>query len=543
MNKKWVTIGVLGVAILGGGYWTYKNFTAKPAVATNTTAQAKMGDVSKIITATGTVNFPHAIPLTFEQAGKIVVLNVQAGDLVKAGQVLAKTEDTKLGTAVLQAQASVGSAQSKLQTIKDGFNDQTRSQAQAGLIKAQQGVVTAQQAVVTGQQDLTTAQQNAESSYLNNQVTLANQAVKQASDDLAKAQQSGNSSSIQPAQSTLNKALADLTTAQNALNGGAAQSVASVQAQILSAQAQIRTAQADVISAQYQVAEEAKGPNAGDLQSAQSGIELAQAELVGAQTDLENSSIIAPMDALVVSSPLQLDQQSDAKSIITITPTGNTLQVDASIDQADIAQVKVGQIVDVTLDAYPEVHNSGVVSVVAVQGTIVSNVTTFVVTVAVDKASELLRAGMNANINIVVAEAKNVLTVPSEAIKTNEDKKSVLIPMTASASGAGQGDPAARPSSTDKNTTKTGSARTSSNAQSVVVEIGLDDGTNVEIKSGIKDGQAVITGTTTATTVKATSGFSLGGGNRASGGNAGGSAGGAGGGSSAGGSAGGPPSQ
>ena len=153
--------------------------------------------------------------------------------------------------------------------------------------------------------------------------------------------------------------------------------------------------------------QQAQGPKSADLQSAQSGIDIAQVQLTSAQADVSlDASIIAPMDAVVVSAPLQLYQQSDAKSIITITPAGNNLQVDASIDQADIAQVKVGQIVDVTLDAYPDDHNSGTVSVVAVQGTIVSNVTTFVVTVTVDKASDLLRAGMNANINIVVAEAK-----------------------------------------------------------------------------------------------------------------------------------------
>ena len=186
----------------------------------------------------------------------------------------------------------------------------------------------------------------------------------------------------------------------------------------------------------------------------------------------------------------------------------------------DIAQVKVGQIVDVTLDAYPDVHNSGAVSVMAVQGTIVSNVTTFVVTVAVDKASDLLRAGMNANIKIVVAEAKNVLIVPSEAIKTRGDKKSVLTPTTSSS--VGQANPAAQAGTTPKSTTNTGSTRTSLNGQSVPVEIGLDDGTNVEIKSGIKEGQEVITGTSSSTAAKAaTAGFSFGGGGNRTGGNGG----------------------
>lgn len=533
MNKKWVTIGVIGVLVLGGGYWTYKQFTAKPAVAANTTAEAKMGDVSKIITATGTVNFPHAIPLTFQQAGKIVELNVKVGDSVKAGQVLAKTDDRKLSTAVLKAQGDVKSAQANLQKFKDGFNAQTKAKAQVELANAKLSVATTQQS-------LTTAQQNADPSYLSNQVTSADQAVKQASDDLAKAK---DVQSITLAQSSLKEASANLKAAKDAQEGGAARA-------LTSAQLQNSSAQASLTSAQYQVEQQAQGPKSGDLQSYQASIEIAQVQLTSAQTDLLNSSIIAPIDAVVVSTPLQLYQQSDAKSIITITPAGNNIQVDASIDQADIAQVKVGQMVDVTLDAYPDVHNSGTVSLVALQGTIVSNVTTFAVTATVDQASDLLRAGMNANINIVVAEAKNVITVPSEAIKTMGNKKSVLIPMTSSASSAGQADPAAQSSATPKRTTNTGRTKTSFNGQSVPVEIGLDDGTNVEIKSGIKVGQEVITGTSSSTTAKPTSGFNLGGGgNRSGGSNAGGADGAAGsaGGSNAGGAggaaAGGPPPQ
>ena len=489
MNKKWVTIGVLGVLVLGGGYWGYKHFTAKPAVAANITAKAKMGNVSKVITATGTVSFPHAIPLTFQQSGKIVQLNVKVGDLVKAGQVLAKTDDTKLSTAVLQAQASLMSAQANLQTLQDGFNAQTYAQAQATLVKSQQS--------------LTIAQQNADPSYLANQVLLADQAVKEASDALAKAIQSGNTS----AQSSLDQALKNQKIAENAQNGGAAQSLAS--------------AQADLAAAQYQVEQQAQGPKSGDLQSKRASIQIAQAQLASAQTDLQNSSIIAPMDAVVVSAPLQLYQQSDAKSIITITPAGNNLQVDAAIDQADIAQVKVGQVVDVTLDAYPDVHNSGTVSLVALQGTIVSNVTTFAVTVSVDKASESLRAGMNANVNIVVAEAKNVLTVPSEAITKRGTRTFVSVPVTSSSS-AGQVDQAGQANAKSKNTENTGSTNTGSanagarnamaNVRFLPVEIGLDDGTNVEIKSGLEEGQEVIIGTRSSTTAKATSGFSFGGG-------------------------------
>lgn len=512
MNKKWVTIGVLGVLVLGGGYWAYNHFKAKPVLASNITAKAKMGDVNKVITATGTVNYPHAITLTFpttgnsSQAGKIVELNVKEGDTVKAGQVLAKIDDTKLKTSVLQAQANVTSAESKLQNLEDSFNDQTRAQAQAALAKAQQ--------------NLTSAQQNADPSYLANQVSLAEQNVKQASDNLAKAQQSGNTSSIQSSQNSLNQAINDLTAAKNLQNGGAAKALIS--------------AQADVTSAQYQVDQQAQGPKAADIQSAQAGIQIAQAQLASAQADLNDAAIVAPVDAVVVSCPLELGQDSDAQSIITLTPQGDKLEVDASIDQSDITQVKVGQKVDITLDAYPNDHISGTVNAVALQGTTTQNVTTYTVTAMVDQASDLLRAGMNANINIIVAEAKGVLTVPSEAVKTRGNVKGVMVPVTSSTS-AGQANPAGQSDTKPNNAGNAGAGNAGTgntgtrnadagyvgagngvmaNVRFIKAETGLDDGTNVEIKSGLEEGQEVIIGTrssSTTTTTNSTSGFRLGG--------------------------------
>ncbi|EGW40797.1 biotin/lipoyl-binding protein [Desulfosporosinus sp. OT] len=321
MNKKWVTRGVVGFLILlGAGYWGYKHFTTKPAVASFNSSEAKMADVKKVITATGTINYPHAITLTFptsgssSTAGKIVELNVKEGDTVKAGQVLAKIDETKLKTSVLQAQANVTSAESKVQNLEESFNDQTRAQAQATLAKVQQS--------------LTSAMQNADPSYLDNQVTLADQNVKQASDNLAKAQQSGNTSSIQSAQSVLNQAMDSLTSAKNLKNGGASKALVA--------------AQADVTSAQYEVDQQAQGPKAADIQSAQADIQIAQAQLVSAYADLNDAAIVAPVDAIVVSCPLELGQDSDSNSIITITPTVDKLEVAASIDQEDISQCKVG---------------------------------------------------------------------------------------------------------------------------------------------------------------------------------------------------------
>ena len=95
----------------------------------------------------------------------------------------------------------------------------------------------------------------------------------------------------------------------------------------------------------------------------------------------------------------------------------------------------------------------------------------------VDQATDLLRAGMNANVSIVLAEVKNVLTVPSGAIKTIGDKKEVIEPTITIDKSAGQVD------QTTQSGTKTNSSsgQNTANVQYVAVEIGMDDGTNVEI--------------------------------------------------------------
>lgn len=472
MNKKWVSIGVLSVLVLGGGFWGYKKFTAKPAVAANVTAKAQMGDIRKVITATGTVNYPQSIPLQFSNngdvtKGQVVELNFKVGDTVKKGQVLAKIDETNLQADVVQQQANLAAAEAKLQSLYNGYNKQTKAQAQSELAKALAS--------------LTTAQQDADPAYLTNQVTLANEKVNQASDLLAKAQQSGDTSSIQSAQSSLNDALSALTTAKNEQNGGAARA--------------LEAAQADVTAAQYKVDQQENGPTAADIASSQASITQAQAQLDSAVAKLSGATIVAPTDAIVIDSNLQLYQYTTDDSKITITPsgtTGSSLEVDASIDQADIAQVKVGQKVDITLDAYPDDHSTGVVSLVALQGTTTSNVTTFEVTVTVEQASDKLRSGMNANLDIVLEEAKNVLTVPSEAVKTRGNEKGVMVTQAAEKNGSGQ---------------------TGANVQFVPVEFGLDDGTNIEVKSGLTEGQEVITAVGTSSATKAsTGGFGIGGG-------------------------------
>ena len=510
MNKKWVTIGVLAVIAVGGGYGAYRYFKPKPAVAQVTTGQVQRGDVRKVITATGTVNFPKPIQLSFQKGGKLVAQNVAVGNKVKQGQVLAQLDPTNLAIAVQQAQAKLASDQAKLQQTLDNPN--------AAILSS---LSNAQKNFNSAQESLNTAKQNTDPAYLANQVYLAKQNLQAAGDALAKLQQqNADAKSIQAAEQSLEPAKAALQSALDAQNGGA-------QRDLAAAQTAFDLAQANLTAAQAQQARQQHGVPNPDVLSAQATVAADQASLASAQSDLDNATLTAPADGVITTVAVQNYQQVNNNANIMTLAAGqdNILQVDAAIDQADINQVKTGQKVDITLDSLPNTHISGTVSLVALQGTTTQNVTTFNVTCQLDAPSPLLHAGMNANVSIIVQEAKNVLVIPSEALRG----RMVLVP---GAAPAGSESPAG-PGNGGNRGNYQGSAgaqgQRSANggqysggsfnlngvaAHPVPVETGLDDGTNVEIKSGLTEGQEIIVSIRQAATTGSSGGFSLFGGNR-----------------------------
>ncbi len=510
MQKKWVTIGVLTVLVLGGGYGAYKYLLKPKPVATSLiTAEVQRGNVEQDITATGTVNFPNLIPLSFQQGGKLVALNIAAGDQVKKGQVLAQLDTTDLQTAVQNSQANLASAEAKLQQTIDGADSTVLS-----------SLSQAEQEVSTAQQSLTGARQNADPAYLANQVALAKQNVQAQSDAVAQAEQSGDAAKIASAQQALNQAQTALQNAENAQNGGAAQALAA-------AQATYNSAQSDLAAAQAQQTSEKDGTDP-DILAAQAAVTQAQASLSADQTNLANATLTAPDDGVITTVSAQNGEMVGTGSIMTLAAgQPNQLQVDASIDQADIDQVKAGQKADISLDSLPNTIISGTVSQIALQGTTTQNVTTYDVTITLDAPTTILHAGMNANVSIIVAQAQNVLVVPSAAIRGSGANTGVLVPVTAQSSGnasqssSGQGYQGYRGQggggngNANGNTNGNGSGQfagrsgnrnslTGTNTRFVPVQVGLNDGTNAEIISGLTEGQVVVVGIRQATAAGST---------------------------------------
>jgi HlyD family secretion protein len=158
-----------------------------------------------------------------------------------------------------------------------------------------------------------------------------------------------------------------------------------------------------------------------DSASAAATLSSARAQLDRAKINLRYATIVSPIEGIVIGRNVDVGQTVAASfntpTLFTISDDLAKMQVLASIDEADIGQVLVGQTATFTVDAFPARTFKGTVSQIRLQPTTVQNVVTYTVMIDVDNADMALLPGMTANITVEVQKAVNVLTVPAAALK------------------------------------------------------------------------------------------------------------------------------
>jgi HlyD family secretion protein len=147
----------------------------------------------------------------------------------------------------------------------------------------------------------------------------------------------------------------------------------------------------------------------------------ADAALRNAETNLGYTRIVSPVDGTVVSRNVDVGQTVAASfqtpTLFTIAQDLTKMQIDTSVDEADIGKVKVGQEVEFTVDAYPDITFKGKVGQVRIAPITVQNVVTYDVVITVDNPDLKLKPGMTANVSIIVSEKKDILRIPNAALR------------------------------------------------------------------------------------------------------------------------------
>ena len=225
----------------------------------------------------------------------------------------------------------------------------------------------------------------------------------------------------------------------------------------------------------------------------------AQADRVRAAKNLNYAEIYSPIDGIVISRDVEVGQtvvsNMSVANLFTIADLDH-MQVVGNVDEADIGQVKVGQRVVFTVDAYPNDSFEGKVTQVRLSATTESNVVTYEVIVSATNEEHKLIPGMTANLTIYVLEENGVMTVPVAATKFTPrdypDVKGLPQPATSSMKAAD----------------KAGAHVYVVKGDSLYftpVELGAANGINIAVKSGLAPGDEIALSYESAEAMAATS--------------------------------------
>ncbi|MGC9973153.1 MAG: efflux RND transporter periplasmic adaptor subunit [Bryobacteraceae bacterium] len=209
-----------------------------------------------------------------------------------------------------------------------------------------------------------------------------------------------------------------------------------------------------------------------DIARAKAQVAQAQASLDRSDEDLRNSTIVSPMDGIVLSRDVEVGDAvssilvlgSQATKLFTLGDVSD-VYVLGKVDEADIGKVYLSQAARIVVESFKDKKFSGKVTKISPLGVEKDNVTTFEVRVSIHNPGGELKANMSANAEVILEEKKNVLLVPEAAVIYDKQRKASLeVPDATNEKGRRQ----------------------------VAAKLGISNGVKTELVSGLKEGDKVI---------------------------------------------------
>ena len=362
---------VLVAVMVGAGVWGYLYTQSRGSAPKYRTARIERGPLTSAVSATGNLNAVTTVQVGSQVSGQIKELMADFNTPVKKNQIIARIDPEIFQAKVNQAQADVASAHA------------TVANQEAQVQKARADVENARASLAEGKANTAKAQVS----------------VVDAKRDLDRKSALFGRELI--AKSDLDSAQAVYDSAMALLDASRAKEQ-SLSAAIQSASAQLRVTDAMLLSARAQVDQKKAG-------------------LVQAQVDLEHTTIRAPVNGVVVSRAVDVGQtvaaSLQAPVLFTIAEDLTKMQVEVSVDEADIGRIRLEDRVTFTVDSFSGQTFAGVVTQIRKAAQVVQNVVTYTVVVAVDNPRGILLPGMTANAKMIVSEKPSVLKVPNAALR------------------------------------------------------------------------------------------------------------------------------
>ena len=227
-------------------------------------------------------------------------------------------------------------------------------------------------------------------------------------------------------------------------------------------------------------------------------VTTAKSDLQRTQVNLSYSRIYSPIDGIVLSKSVEQGQtvasSFSTPTIFTIANNLLQMQVEADVDEADIGQVKEGQTVTFTVDAYPNDVFSGTVKQIRLEPKVTSNVVTYTVIIDAPNPEEKLMPGMTASVSIII-EKESGVTIPMESLfyTLKSETQQILTKQGMTFNGLFKNDEELTNSLKDI-TKKSIWVKKGNVYEQRMVTTGIDDGAKCIIPNGIEKGEEVVVG-------------------------------------------------
>ncbi len=396
--KRVVSLVVVAM-LVGGAVWGYLYAQSRGNVPKYRLVRVERGPLTAAVSATGNLNAVITVQVGSQVSGQIKELMVDFNSIVKKDQVIARIDPDIFLAKVNQAKADVESARATVLN-QEAQVERARADvenARAALAESKAQTAKAQVAVVDAKRDFDRKTE-----------LFARKLIAR--------------SDLDTSQAAHDSAIAQVEAAK-----AHDQALASA---IQSSTAQLRVAQAMLVSARAQVDQK-------------------NAALKQAQVDLDHTTILAPVNGVVVSRQVDVGQtvaaSLQAPVLFTIAQDLTKMQVETSVDEADIGRLKLEDRATFTVDAFPGETFAGMVTQIRKAPQVVQNVVTYTVIVGVENPSGKLMPGMTANVKLVVAQKPSALKVSNAALRFRpagvEAPTSSAPAAGGAASGTGSGGP------------------------------------------------------------------------------------------------------
>ena len=545
----------LFIIVLVVGYYVYKLLFPTPTISRYVLGSVQKSTVISTVSGTGQISSGASIDVKPKVSGDILSVNVKNGQYVSAGQSVVVLDNTSALKNVRDAQIRLDQAKLALQRMQGGAVDtgeirSTTQKANDALVKSYDDGFSSVSStfvdlptVMTGlygvlynsEMGVSKTQQNI-SFYYDATKSFTDQAdsfKKDVDDKYLKARalydknfleykNTNRSSSSADVEKLINdtyetdKALTDaIKSAQNLIRlyqdtftqaGFGIDTKSNAHLSTLNSYTNTTNNHlVDLLSSKTSVLsnKESIVTSSFDLSDQEISIKQAENALQDAKDTLANYVIRAPIDGIVGKLSAVRGDTAGSASLATIITTKKIAQI--SLNEVDVAKIKVGDKVTLTFDAIPDLTVVGIISDIDSIGTVSSGVVNYNVKISFDSSNDSIKEGMSVSASIITKIATDVVVVPNNALKTKNGNSYVEVfdVAPAPATDGLQGVPSAV------------------TPRQVSVEIGISDDTNTEIISGLKEGDNIVIKTITTSapaTAQAPSLLSAVGGSRAGGG-------------------------